>query len=34
MGYIQLEFSNQIIKRVKVTDLNGRPVFEKNNLFR
>jgi hypothetical protein len=31
-GIYTLEFSNQIIKRVKVTDLNGRSVFEKNNL--
>jgi hypothetical protein len=31
-GLFTLEFSNQIIKRVKVTDLNGRSVFEKNNL--
>jgi len=32
MGYIHLKFSNQIIKKIKVTDLNGRSVFEKNNL--
>jgi hypothetical protein len=31
-GIYTLEFSNQIIKKIKVTDLNGRSVFEKNNL--